>query len=181
MGDRPTTPADERQFTESELQAIIADRVGREVASLNATLEEKDAAIADLTTRLGEQVQARETAEADAATARQEFADFKAEQERTAELAAKRTERVAAAKEAAPHLPTDYFEDDARIERLVAMSDEGFASYVTELGDHAKVAASAGSALPPRETAMTGSTPKVGTETAPAARAFFGPSIPKEG
>ena len=147
--------ADEKTYTEPEHIAILADRVATETASLTAANGELKTSVDDLSSKLDVAEAARVAAEAKAETAAKEFEDFKAELETLREAAERKDERVDAVKEVAAHLGEDFFKDEARIERIVAMSDEAFTGYVEDL----KATAPAGeqpTTVVPRETAMNG-------------------------
>lgn len=174
--------ADEKTFSEKEHLAILADRVATETANLTAERDQLVTASTELENKLDVETTAKSAAEKRAEEAEQALADYKAEVESEREAAAKRDERVAKAREVAGHLTDDFFEDEKRVERILAMSDEGFEGYLADLGEASKTApAKTNTTTIPRETAMAGA----GASSAPASngRAFFlrDYDAPKEG
>lgn len=159
--------ADEKQFSESEHTAILADRVATETASLTGELETVKASNDELQTKLDVAESARVAAEQATEAVTKEFEEFKTGLETLREAASKKDERIAKVKEVASHLADDFFDDEKRVARIVAMDDESFDGYVEDL----KVTAPAGTVttVVPRETAMAGQpvvTTPVGTESA---------------
>lgn len=155
--------ADAKTFTEDEHLAILTDRVAKETAAITADrdkvaaeksqLETKHATeVSELQTKLDVTESAKVAAEQKAEKVEQEFADYKAGIEQLAEQAARKDERLAKVKEVAAHLGEDFFKDEARVERIVAMDEDGFTGYLDDL----KATAPAGttSSTAPRETAM---------------------------
>lgn len=154
MTDTPTP----KTFTESEMLAILNDRVTAATAALT---KERDDAIAardkaasdlDIANAAHETEKARATAAEEAlATKEREIAEAK-------EIEAKKGERVKKLRESASHLDEKWFEDEPRMARILAKSDEDFESFVTDLA----ATAPAGGPAPlrsvptPRETAMEG-------------------------
>lgn len=163
----------ERAFSESEMSAILADRLASETASLTASVDQLTAQVSDLGTRLDLETSAREAAEQKAAAVQQEFDDFKADITRREEAAARKDERLAKAREAASHLPEEFFADDKRVERIVAMDDEAFDAYVNDLRETAKAAPQGSTKEPPRETAVRGDGADTSKKPGSAATAFF--------
>lgn len=164
--------ADEKQYSESEHLAILEDRVNRETAEVTAERDQLQSEKAELESKLDVEIAAKTAAEKRAEEAEKSLEDFKAEVAAREEAAAKKTERLEKAREAAKHLDDKFFEDEKRIERIVAMSDEVFEGYVSDLAETAKVAGNAGNGSVPRETAMQGS-PAGGTEKVASAGAGF--------
>ncbi len=165
---RELADAETRAFTEAETYAIAASKVVAETASLTATVETlttEKAALetekADLQTKLDLAVAAREKAE-------QDLADYKANEARTAEIAERKTVRVAAVREAAKHLKDDFFTDE-RAQRWAEMEEPAFASYVSELA-----AVSVGVPAAAAETAALAGTAVGGEPIVPvASKSFF--------
>jgi DNA repair exonuclease SbcCD ATPase subunit len=132
--DRRTVPtqqevagvADDRTFTEKEHEALVTDAVRREVASAT---EETRREVAELQSKLDVLESEKAAAEQRAADAEKALEDYKAEQARVAEVAAKRDERVAAIKEVSAHLPDTYFTDE-RVGRWAEMADDAFDTLV---------------------------------------------------
>lgn len=147
--------ADEKTFSESEHIAILADRVRTETADLTAERDQLVAARTELENKLDVEATAKTAAEQRAEEAEKALADYKAEVESEREAAARKDERVAKVREVASHLADDFFEDTARITRIVAMSDEIFEGYLADLGAASKAAPKTTTILP-RETAMAG-------------------------
>lgn len=126
--------AGERTFTEGEAYALVADAVERETASAKAEAD----GLRDQVTTLGnekdvleQRVKAAEDAKAEA---EQALEDFKTGVETEKAMEAKRSERLAKVAEIAPDLVEG---DDAKViercDRIVAMADELFDSYVADL------------------------------------------------
>jgi chromosome segregation ATPase len=171
-----------RMFTEDEHLAVLADRVAKETASLSESLTSLNAEKAELQNKLDVAEAAKVAAETAAAAAEKALEDFKAELEAEKAAAEKKEERLAAAKAAASHLPEEFFADEARVARIVAMSDEQFAGYVADLG--ATHVAPVTTTEVPKETAMSGSTvaaPSVEQTGPSAAAAFLLPGLVSEG
>lgn len=171
--------ADEKTFSENEHLAILADRVTKETATLTAERDQLVTEKTELENQLDVEKTAKAAAEQRASDAEQALNDYKAEIEQERETAKRRGERVAKAREVAGHLADDFFEDDKRVERILAMSDEGFEGYLADLGAASKSAPKSTTTIP-RETAMAGA----GASTASnAGRDFFlrGFVAPQEG
>jgi hypothetical protein len=117
---------DERTFTEKEHEALVTDAVRREVA---AAIEEKDATVTELQGRIDVLESEKAAADQKVQDAEKALEDYKAEQARVAEVAAKRDSRVGAIKEVSAHLPETYFTDE-RVGRWAEMADEDFAALV---------------------------------------------------
>jgi hypothetical protein len=165
--------ADDKQYSESEHLAILEDRVNRETAEVTAERDQLKSEKAELESKLDVETAAKVAADKRAEDAEKALEDFKAEVAAKEEAAAKKGERLEKAREAAKHLDDDFFTDEARVTRIVAMSDEVFEGYVADLAATAKVAGNAGNGTVPRETAMQGS-PAGGTEkVAPAGAGFL--------
>lgn len=119
----------DRTFTEGEHYALVSDAVSRETAAATSRITELEAENLSLKNSHDVLVteKAAETQRADqAAQALVEFQE-RIEQEKARE--ARRAERVAQVAEAAPLL--ELTQD--RSDRIVAMSDEVFESYVSDL------------------------------------------------
>lgn len=146
-----------RTFTESEAYALVADNVKRETADLTKqveTLTAEKAAAEKEREELQKQVDVTEAAKT---KAEQDLADYKAEQEKARETAARRGERTDKVREVAKHLKDEFY-TDARMDRWAAMDDEAFDAYVAELAEvsaHTEGETKTDS-KPPRETAMAG-------------------------
>ena len=114
------------------------------------------------------EVAAKTAAEQRAQQVEEEFTSFKTDLEALREAAERKDERLAKVKEVAAHLGDDFFADSKRIERIVAMDEEGFEGYLADL----KHVAPTEVPVVPRETAMDGA-PAAGTTKESAARALF--------
>jgi hypothetical protein len=116
----------DRTFTEGEAYALVADAVQRETAAAATRISELEATLKSANDVLVAE-KAAETQRADQAA--QALIDFKDGIERETARVALRTERVAAVADA-----TDLLEmTDERAERIVAMDEAAFASYVSDL------------------------------------------------
>lgn len=147
--------ADEkRPFSEEEHLAILGDRVAKETAELNATVETLTSEKSELATKLDVAESAKTAAEQRALDAEKALEDFKAEVNDEREAASRQEARVTELRENAKHLDDAFFTDEDRVKRIVAMSDEQFAGYVADLSSVAPTAKPPAAA--PRETAMHG-------------------------
>ena len=116
----------DRTFTEGEAYALVDDAVKRETAAAAIRISELEATLKTANDVLVAEV-AAETKRADQAA--QELIDFKDGIEQETARVALRTERVAAVAEA-----TDLLEmTDERADRITAMDEAAFASYVSDL------------------------------------------------
>lgn len=166
------TQVADRVFSEDEAYAIAADRVARETAELNQTIETLKAEKADLETKIDVEVAAREAAEQRAKAAEEAHEKFVADLEAEKAAESRKADRLAKVREAASHLPDSFFEDEARVQRIVAMDDEHFEGYLADLRETAKDAAPRTTENdPPRETAMQGD--KVAPKAGGSAREFL--------
>lgn len=171
-----------RTFSENEMLAIITDRVANETASLTESVNTLTATKAELETKLDVALAEKAAAEKAAADAVKAFEDFKANLEAEKAAEAKKEERLTKVKAAASHLPEDFFTDEARIARIVAMDDAAFEGYVADLGATASAPKSTEGA--PKETAMEGAkveAPKTEAKVASAALGFLMPHLVNEG
>src|SRR4051812_3101852 len=162
--------ADEKTFSESEHIAILADRVSKETADLTAERDQLLSSKTELENKLDVVESAKTAAEQKAETAEKALADYKAEVEEQREAAARKDDRIKQIRENAEHLDDAFFDDEARVNRIVAMKDEDFEGY---LADIKATAAKPTTTTPaaPRETAMAGVAPI--TITTSAARNFL--------
>ena len=128
----PREVAEGRTFTEGETYALVADNVARETAALEAKKAEMQTTITSLEAEKAELQTQLDLAVAGKEKAEQDFEDYKAEQARVAEVAARQEERVAKVREAASHLKDDFFTDE-RAARWAAMEQAAFDDYVAEL------------------------------------------------
>lgn len=164
--------ADEKQYSESEHLAILEDRVNRETADVTAERDQLQSEKADLESKLDVETASRVAAEQKAAEAEKSLEDFKAEIATREEAAAKKDERLKKVRESAKHLEDAFFEDEARIQRIVAMSDDVFEGYAADLASTAKVPGNTANQGVPRETAMQGN-PGGGAEKVASAGSSF--------
>lgn len=150
-----TQATDDRTFTEAELTAIVADRVARETADATAEVEKLRAENSELNNKLDAEISARQAAEKAAEDAKAEHEKFVADQESEKAALAKKDDRLKAVRESASHLSDDFFKDEKRIARIVAMADDEFAGYVDDLKVTSGGAPKTSNGVP-RETAMEG-------------------------
>lgn len=148
MADDKRDPAN--VYTEAQHFALLESAVERETSSLTEAKSALETQVASLTgeretaqTELAD-VKAQldkleaEKANVDAAleAKTKEFDDFKAELARTEEIAALKSERVAAVKAANANLAETYFTDE-RAQRWAEMSGEAFDALVADMGEAA--------------------------------------------
>jgi len=119
----------DRTFTEGEHYALVDDAVKRETASATTRISELDKENIELKNANDVLVteKAAETTRADEAA--QALIDFKGNVEQEKAREARRTDRVAEVTKAAPSLEIT----QERSDRIVAMSDELFTSYLSDL------------------------------------------------
>jgi hypothetical protein len=119
----------DRTFTEGEHYALVSDAVSRETAAATSRISELEAENLSLKNSHDVLVteKAAETQRADQAA--QALVEFQEQIEQEKAREARRTERLAAVADAAPLLELT----DDRSDRIVAMSDEVFESYVSDL------------------------------------------------
>lgn len=146
--------AEARTFTEDEHTAILADRIKQETAALETAKAELAEQVEALVAEKAELQTKVDLLESEKATLESEFATYKGEIERKAEVAARREERIAKVRESAPHLKDDFFTPE-RADRFAEMETAAFDAYLADMG---ATAPSAGAApkTPARETAMSG-------------------------
>lgn len=162
--------ADEKTYSENEHIAILADRVAKETADLTAERDQLVSGKGELETKLDVAESAKQAAEQRAADAEKALEDFKAQIETEREAAARKDERIAKAKETASHLADDFFEDEKRVARIVAMADEDFEGYLADLASTSTTTKT--TTVVPRETAMAGQQ-VAGTGTESVAKGFL--------
>lgn len=140
--ENTVTDTDNR-YSESQHLALLDSALTRETSALKVEKEEAESRAEALTTekaaleqRLAESEQRvgvleaeKASAEASAEAARNEFAEFKASQEREAEIAARREARTQRVKAANANLDDSHFTEE-RIGRWSEMSDEAFDAVV---------------------------------------------------
>lgn len=163
--------ADDKTYSESEHFAILEDRISRETASLTAERDQLATDKTELETKLDVETSARQAAELRATEAENALEVFKTEVSEREAASACKDERVAKVREVASHLEDSFFEDEARIKRIVAMDEDAFAGYLSDLGASTKTPGKTTTGVP-RETAMTGEK-VVGEKPAAAGRSFL--------
>lgn len=163
---------DKKTYTEDEHIAILSDRVAKETAELTAERDELSTSKSELESKLDVAESARVAAEQKATEVEKAFEDFKTQIEADREAAARKDERLSKVKETASHLGDDFFEDENRVKRIVAMDEEGFEGYLADLQATAKVPAGSSTTIP-RETAMAGATATGGDAGKSAGRGFL--------
>lgn len=167
---------EDKSYTEAEHIAILSDRLTKETADLTAERDALATEKSELETKLDVAEAAKVAAEQRVGEVEKEFADFKDGIEKEREAAARKGERISKLREGASHLTDDFFQDENRVARIVAMSDEDFQGYLVDMGATSTVAP--GSV--PRETAMLGD-PATTTKPQSAGRSFLlGRYAPKE-
>lgn len=171
--------ADEKTYTESEHFAVLNDRLAKETADLTVQVDELTASKTELESKLDVAESAKVAAEQRATEAEKALEDFKAEIEQEREAAARKDERISKLREGASHLGDEFFENEDRVKRIVAMSDDEFNGYAADLSVTGSATPGAGV---PRETAMSGSSVKAPEKKTSNGRAFLlGRYTPKEG
>ena len=163
--------ADDKTYTEAEHIAILSDRLAKETAELTATVDQLTGSKTELENKLDVAESAKTAAEAKVAEAEKALEDFKAEVTEREESAARKDDRLAKLRESAEHLGDDFFADEKRIERIVAMKDDDFDGYVADLAATSVGAPKSTSA--PRESAMQNEHKGSTTSDKSAARGFL--------
>ena len=166
----------EKTFTESEMLAIIADRVAKETADLTAERDSIKAERDELATKLDVETAAKGTAEQKVTEIQGEFDSFKTDLEALREAADRKDDRLAKVKEAAAHMGDDFLKDEKRVERIVAFTEDQFEGFLDDLK---AVAPAAGTAGVPRESAMSAKGAEIQT-TSSARSLLLGRFAPKE-
>lgn len=172
--------AGEKTYSEDEHIAILTDRVSKETSALTAERDQLSSSITELETKLDVETSAKTAAELRAVEAEKALEQFKADIEAEREAAARKDVRVTKLRESASHLGDDFFKDEKRVARIVAMKDEDFEGYLADLTVTA--AAAPKTTTVPRETAMQGQSVAT-TGNVSAARGFLlrGYIAPQEG
>lgn len=156
------------RFSEAQHFALLEAAVERETAELKTAKGELEAQIAtlmeettaqaakvtDYETRISVLEAEKASADAAAEAAKQELVDYKAEQERAAEVAALRESREKTIRKANANLDDSFFTEE-RISRWAEMSEEAFAEVAAAFEAGSKVAVSSKEAVTEqaRETA----------------------------
>src|SRR3954471_16960016 len=144
--------ADEKTYAASEHLATLADRVGKETADLTVERDQLLAAKTELENKLDVVESAKTAAEQKAETAEKALVDYKAEVEEQREAAARKDDRIKQIRESAEHLDDAFFNDEARIKRVVSMKDEDFEGYLADIKATANKPAATTTETAPRET-----------------------------
>lgn len=165
------TAENEKTFTETEHVAILSDRVAKETADLTAKVETLESQVSELQSKLDIAESAKVAAEQAAADEKAAHEAFKTEVDEREQAAARKGDRLKKAKEVASHLGEGFFDEESRVARIVAMSDETFESYIGDLAATAPASPASTTAVP-RETAMAGATAATPSTTT-AARGFL--------
>lgn len=169
MADQPA----DKKYSEDEHLAIVADRVTRETSALASEKAELTTQKSELETKLDVEIAAKEAEKLRADNAEQALADYKAEVEGQREAAARKDVRIAAVKEAAPHLDDAFFTDEKRVTRILAMEEDSFTEYVADLKAVVPTGTTKQHQDIPRETAMEGASGGDETTVSPAAAVLF--------
>lgn len=166
--------AGDKTYSEDEHLAILSDRVTKETAGLTAERDQLSGEKTELENKLDVETSAKTAAEQRATEAEKALEDFKTQVEGEREAASRKEERVKKVRETAGHLGDDFFTDEKRIARIVAMAEEDFEGYLADLSVTAKAApASTTTTTVPRETAMQGDPVGVGANGHSSARDFL--------
>lgn len=174
--------AGEKTYSEDEHIAILTDRVAKETAELTAERDQLTGSMTELETKLDVETSAKVAAEKRADEAAQALEEFKAQVEAEREAAARKDTRVALMRENAQHLGEDFFNDEKRIARVVAMKEEDFEGYLADLKVTAPTAGATTTSTAPRETAMKGEPAAVGAGKSVAGNFLLRHYVaPKEG
>jgi chromosome segregation ATPase len=173
--------ADEKTFSEQEHIAILTDRVAKETADLTAERDQLNATITELQNKLDVAESAKTAAETAAQESTKSFDDFKANLEQEREAAARKDERIKQIRESAEHLDDKFFEDEARVNRIVAMKDEDFQGYLADIKATSAKAPATTTTQAPRETAMAGAATSADGQESAARNFLLGQYLPKEG
>lgn len=176
----PSAPAG-NVYSEAQHFSLLRSAVEQETASLTTekselasrieSLESEKAALAtelsEAQTRIDVLESDKATAEAAAETAKQEVIDFKAEIQRAADVAEKKSSRRERVQTANENLADGYFTDE-RVTRWAEMSDEDFDGLVAEMTEFAAAGKTAAATEPETKT----------TEKASESAAFTGGETP---
>lgn len=146
--------ADEKTYTEGEHIAILSDRLTKETADLTAERDQLSSEKDELSTKLDVAESSKLAAEQRATEAEKSLVDFKAEVDTEREAASRKDERLAKVRASADHLGDDFFEDEKRVLRIVAMAEEDFEGYLADLASTSNTTTK--TTAVPRETAMAG-------------------------
>jgi len=162
--------ADEKTYSEQEHIAILADRVAKETTNLTAERDQLQAEKVELENKLDVELSAREAAEAKATETETSFEAFKTEVTEREAAAARKDERITKLREVAKHLDDEFFADEKRIQRVIAMTEDAFTGYLDDMA-----VSNGGTPAPtsaPRQTAMVGE-PVTGGAPVVAGRNFL--------
>lgn len=158
-----------KTYSENEHLAILADRVATETASITAQRDQLKQQFDEAQGKLDAADSAKIAAEQAREAAEKSLTDFKAEADEREAAAKRKGTRMGYVKEKAAHLSDEWFTED-RVDRIVAMKDEDFEAYVTDLVAAVPSNGEAKREIP-RETAMKGE--QVAGEAKSSAAAAF--------
>lgn len=163
----------ETTYSQSQLEALVRDGVQRETAALTEANTDLSGQLETANAKIAEQDQSIAGLEADKAAAekaaeeaKQEFADFKAEQERAAELAQLTQDRVDKVKAAAKDLFDDDYYTAERAAKWAEMAEDVFETVLESISSAAERAGSKGNEGEDGSGADVGSSPEQARETA---------------
>lgn len=151
-----------KTYTESEHLAILSDRVAQETTQLSSERDTLKTERDDLANKLDVAESAKGAAETRATEVQGEFETFKTDVEEREAAALRKDDRVAKMREAAKHLKDEFFTDEDRVKRVIAMEDTAFEGYLLDLTASAIPAGT--TTATPRETAMVGQAVQAGAE-----------------
>lgn len=158
---------------DQRIQDLAEALAARQTAALTGQVEALTATNVDLQNRLDVAEQGRQTAEQEREAARTELAEYRTQVENERQAATRLADRMATLRRELPAQSDEWFSDESRQQRVLAMDDDAFTQWVGDLKSTAPT--SPGGA--PRQTAMTGDVvPGLGGSgagAAPAAAAFF--------
>ena len=129
----PREIADERTFTEAEHFAVLTAAVQRETADVTVERDQLRTQVEERQTALDVLTAERDTAAAERDAARTELAEYRAEVERAAEVAARTETRATAVREVTAHLP-EYVTPE-RATRWAQMEQADFDALLADLKD----------------------------------------------
>ena len=141
-----------RLLTEDEAYAIAAAEVKREVAQSQEKISELEASLNEKSNEIDASAVREQALKDELEAATKALEDFKAEIVQEREKAERTGARLSRLREVAQSMPDEFFEEESRVSRVIAMSDEDFESYCSDLADVSKAVSASSPA--PRESAM---------------------------
>lgn len=164
---------DDKVYSQSQFEALVRDGVQRETAALTEANTDLSSQLETANAKIAEQDQAIAGLEADKAAAekatedaKQELADFQAEQERAVELAQLTQERVDKVKAAANGLFDDEYYTDERSAKWAEMAEDVFETVLESIASAAERAGGSGGEGDEGSGADVGTKPEQARETA---------------